>query len=93
MALFSLLNWNLEYRLQWNRPPTLKNQLSLIYIYGSGALQASTVLAVCSPQDRAEGVCEGGEGLRGLSRLGHGFKGLQYEVGLVDEPVCTDEDI
>lgn len=25
--------------------------------------------------------------------LGHGFEGLQYEVGLVDEPVCTDEDI
>lgn len=25
--------------------------------------------------------------------LGHGFKGLQYEVGLVDEPVCADEDI
>lgn len=25
--------------------------------------------------------------------LGHGFEGLQYEVGLVDEPVCADEDI
>lgn len=28
-----------------------------------------------------------------LRRLGHGFEGLQYEVGLVDEPVCADEDI
>lgn len=28
-----------------------------------------------------------------LRRLGHGFEGLQYEVGLVDEPVCADEDV
>lgn len=28
-----------------------------------------------------------------LRRLGHGLEGLQYEVGLVDEPVCADEDI
>lgn len=28
-----------------------------------------------------------------LQGLGHGFEGLQYEVGLVDEPVCADEDV
>lgn len=28
-----------------------------------------------------------------VGRLGHGFEGLQYEVGLVDEPVRADEDV
>lgn len=29
----------------------------------------------------------------GLSLSGDGFEGLQYQVGLVDQPVGTDEDI
>lgn len=50
------------------------------------------------PRPRRTSWRGGGRGRCGLlgggsGGLGHGFEGLQYEVGLVDEPVCADEDV
>lgn len=83
MALFSLLNWNLESRLQRNQPPpTLKSTLSNLHKWVRRFHRSSS----CSPRDDVgDAVVSGG--------LGHSFEGLQYEVGLMDEPVCADEDI
>lgn len=47
------------------------------------------ILAVATPPRWWQCVCV----CACLRRLGHGFEGLQYEVGLVDEPVCADEDV
>ena len=81
MALFSLLNWNLDsYEIDPN--PKINSNLH-IWVRRSSSFRHSST---CSPHRTREALC-------GLCRLGHSFEGLQYEVGLVDESVCTDEDI
>lgn len=65
--------------------PTLKSTNLHIWVSHSSRLCCSLS---CYPSDDRKWQQRGGG-----SRLSHSFEGLQYEVGLVDEPVCTDEDI
>lgn len=56
--------------------PNPKNQLFLIYIYGSGALQASTALAVAPHRTEGEEGGEEREEERGGGRVGGVGEGL-----------------